>query len=324
MRNAKVVAVFVTPVSVLFSLAVVPQVNAQSYPAKLVRVIAPFAPGGGTDFIARVTARKLSEAFGQQFVVDNRPGAGGTLGAEIGAKAPADGYTLTMISGSYAVNPSLYKLAFDPVADITPVIQLSQGPAVVMVHPSLPVKTIKELVALAKARPGDLLYATSGQGSLAHLSTALFCDVAGINMTHVPYKGTGPALVDTLAGQTQVIFGSVAVSVQHAKSGRLRPIAVSTAKRIEALPNVPTVLESGINYETIIWHGLIGPKNLPGAIVGRINAEVNKLLLAKDMQEKLAGDGVSPAGGTPEQFTNLIKRDVQTWQRIVKKMGIKL
>lgn len=299
--------------------------QAQNYPTKLVRIIAPFAPGGGTDFIARVTAQKLTEVFGQQFVVDNRPGAGGTLGAELGAKAPADGYTFTLVAGSYAANPSLYKIAFDPINDITPVIQLSQGPFVIMAHPSLPVKNVKELIALAKAKPGDLLYASSGQGGIVHLATELFCDMAGIKMIHVPYKGTGPALTDTIGGQTQLIWGSVSVSVQHAKSGRLRAIAVSTPQRIDALPSVPTVSESGLKgYELILWHGLIGPKNLPQAIVGRVNGELNKILTNKDMQEKLAGDGVSAAGGTPEQFGSLIKRDIETWQRVVKKAGIKL
>jgi tripartite-type tricarboxylate transporter receptor subunit TctC len=299
--------------------------HAQNYPTKLVRIIAPFAPGGGTDFIARVTAQKLTEAFGQQFIVDNRPGAGGTLGAELGSKAPADGYTYTLIAGSYAANPSLYKIAFDPVNDITPVIQLSQGPFVIMAHPSLPVKNVKELIALAKSKPGDLLYASSGQGGIVHLATELFCDMAGIKMIHVPYKGTGPAMTDTIGGQTQLIWGSVAVSIQHAKSGRLRALAVSTSQRIEALPNVPTVTESGLKgYELILWHGLIGPKNLPPAIAGRVNAELNKILKNKDMQDKLAGDGVSAAGGTPEQFGSLIKRDIETWQRVVKKAGIKL
>jgi len=299
--------------------------TAQSYPTKPVRIIAPFAPGGGTDFIARVTAQKLSEALGQQFIVDNRPGAGGTLGAEVGAKAPGDGYTYTLVAGSYAVNPSLYKINFDPVNDITPVIQLSQGPFVIMAHPSLPVRTVKELVALAKKKPGELTYASSGQGGIAHLATELFCELAGVKMLHIPYKGTGPALTDTIGGQTQLIWGSVSVSVQHAKTGRLRPIAVSTAQRIDALPAVPTVRESGLPaYELILWHGLIAPKGLPQNILGRVNGELNTILKNKDMQDKLAGDGVTAAGGSPEQFGGLIKRDIETWKRVVQKAGIKL
>ncbi len=299
-------------------------VAAQTYPAKPIRIIAPFAPGGGTDFIARVAATKLTEVLGQQVIVDNRPGAGGTLGAEIGAKALPDGYTLTLIAGSYAVNPSLYKIPYDPAADITPVIQLSQGPLLIVVHPSLPVKTAKDLIALAKSKPGGLTYASSGQGSIVHLATELFSDLAGIKMVHVPYKGTGPAITDTIAGQTQILFGSMAVTLPQTKNGRLKPVAVTTAKRSEVLPNVLTVTEAGIKgYEVILWHGLIAPKNLPKPILDRLNGELNKILSNKDMQDKLAGDGVSAAGGSPEQFGALIKKDIDTWRKVVQKAGVK-
>jgi len=221
------------------------QAWSQPYPTKPIRIIAPFAPGGGTDFIARVAAHKLSEVLGQQAIVENRAGAGGVLGAEAGAKSPPDGYTFTLISGSYAVNPSLYKLNFDPVNDITAVIQMSQGPFLVVVHPSLPVKSIKDLIALAKAKPNSLNYASSGQGSITHLATELFIDMAEIKMVHVPYKGTSPAITDTIAGQTQVLFGSVAATLPQMKNGRFRGIAVTTPKRIEGAPEIPTVSESG-------------------------------------------------------------------------------
>jgi tripartite-type tricarboxylate transporter receptor subunit TctC len=296
----------------------------QNYPNKSIRIIAPFAPGGGTDFIARVAAQKLSEVLGQQAIVDNRAGAGGTLGAELGAKAAPDGYTFTLISGSYAVNPSLYKLNFDPVADITAVIQMSQGPFLVVVHPSLPVKNIKELIALAKAKPNSLNYASSGTGSITHLATALFADMAGIKMVHIPYKGTSPAITDTIAGQTQILFGSVAATLPQMKSGRFKGIAVSTPKRIAAAPEIPTVSESGLKgYEVILWHGMIAPKGLPKPILDRVNGELNKILQNKDMQDKLAGDGVSSAGGTPEQFAALIKRDIEVWRKVVQKAGVK-
>jgi len=299
-------------------------VLAQQYPAKPVRIIAPFAPGGGTDFIARVAAQKLSEAMGQQFLVDNRPGAGGSLGAELGSKAPPDGYTFTLIAGSYAVNPSLYKLAFDPVNDIQPVIQLSQGPFLIVATPALPVKTIAELIKLAKSKPGHLLYASSGQGSIVHLATELFADMAGIKMTHVPYKGTGPAITDTMAGQTQLLWGSIAPTTPMVKSKRLKPIAVSTMQRVDAFKDVPTVNESGLKgYDVVLWHGLIAPKNLPRTVLDRVNGELNKILKAQDMQDKLAGDGVSAAGGTPEQFGALIKKDIDTWRRVVQKAGVK-
>ncbi len=296
----------------------------QAYPTKPIRIVAPFAPGGGTDLIARVAAQKMTESLGQQAVVDNRPGAGGVLGAELGAKAPPDGYTFTLIAGSYAVNPALFKLNFDPINDITPVIQLSQGPFLVVVHPSLPVKNIKELIALAKARPNQLTFASSGAGSITQLATELFNDMAGIKMIHIPYKGTGPALTDTMAGHVQILFGSVGATLPQMSSGRLRAIAVTTAKRIPAAPNVPTIDESGVKgYNVILWHGLIAPKGLPRPILDRVNGDLNNALQTKEMQERLAGDGVSAAGGTPEQFAALIKKDIEVWRGVVKKAGVK-
>jgi len=298
--------------------------EAQQYPVKPIRFVAPFAPGGGTDFIARLAAQKLTEALKQQVIVENRPGAGGTLGAEVGAKAAPDGYTFTVIAGSYAVNPSVYKLAFDPINDITPVIQFSQGPLLVVVHPSLPIKNMKDLIALAKSRPGGLSYATSGQGSIVHLSTELFLFMAGIKAVHIPYKGTGPAITDTMSGQTQFLFGSIAAVMPVVKQSRLRGIAVTTTKRLPALPDVPTIAESGVKgYDVVLWHGLVGPKGLPRAIVDRVNGELNKALTAKDMAEKLATDGVSAAGGTPEQFGAIIKRDIDTWRKVVQMAGVK-
>ena len=312
-----------------YLIAVVPaclaaQAWSQPYPAKPIRIIAPFAPGGGTDFIARVAAHKLSEVLGQQAIVENRAGAGGTLGAEVGAKAAPDGYTYTLISGSYAVNPNLYKLSFDPVNDITAVIQMSQGPFLVVVHPSLPVKSIKDLIALAKAKPNGLNYASSGQGSITHLATELFIDMAGIKMVHIPYKGTSPAITDTIAGQTQVLFGSVAAALPQMRNGRFRGIAVTTPKRIDGAPEIPTVSESGLKgYEVVLWHGLIAPKGLPKPILVRINGELNKILQNKDMQDKLAGDGVSAAGGTPGQFAALIKKEIDLWRKVAQKAGVK-
>jgi tripartite-type tricarboxylate transporter receptor subunit TctC len=297
---------------------------AQQYPVKPIRFVAPFAPGGGTDFIARVAAQKLTEAVMQQVIVENRPGAGGTLGAEVGARAVPDGYTLTVIAGSYAVNPSLYKLNFDPVKDVTPIIQFSQGPFLVVVHPSLPIKNAKDLIALARAKPGGLSYASSGQGSIVHLSTELFLYMAKIKAVHIPYKGTGPALTDTMAGHTQFLFGSIAAAAPIVKQGRLRGIAVTTAKRIPAMPDVPTLAESAVKgYDVILWHGLIGPKGLPRPIVDRVNGELNKALKAKDMEEKLAADGVTAAGGTPEQFAAIIKRDIEVWRGVVQRAGVK-
>ncbi len=298
--------------------------HAQEYPSKPVRIVVPFAPGGGSDFIGRFIAQKLSERLGQQFIVDNRPGAGGNLGAEIALKSAPDGYTLLLIAGSYTVNPSLYKPTFDAVNDITPIIQLSQGPFIVAVHPSLPVKSLKELIDLAKKQPDKLSYASAGQGSITHLASELFLDMAKIKIVHIPYKGTGPALNDAIAGNVQLIFGSVATSLQYIKSGRLRGLGVTTSKRISAAPELPTVAEAGVpGYEVILWHGLIGPKAMPKAIVDRLNSEAGQILKSKAMEELLAADGVSPAGGTPEKFHATIKTDIERWRKVVQQAGIK-
>ena len=299
--------------------------QSQQYPTKPVRIIAPFAPGGGTDFIARLIAQKLTERLGHQVIVENKPGAGGNLGAEFAVKSAPDGYTLLLVAGSYTVNPSLYKLSFDPVNDITPVIQLSQGPFVVAVHPSVPANNLKELIELARRQPDKLSYASAGSGSITHLASELFLDMAKVKIVHIPYKGTGPALNDTIAGSTQLIFGSVSTTLQFIKSGRLRGLAVTTPRRISALPDLPTVAEAGVpGYEVVLWHGLVAPKGVPRPIVDRLNREANEVLKAKDMGDLLATDGVAPAGGTPGQFRAVIKADIGRWRGVVKQANIKV
>ena len=296
----------------------------QSYPSRAIRLIVPFAPGGGSDLIARIAAQKLTDAMGQSVIVENRPGAGGTVGAELGVKAAADGYTLTLIAPSYTVGPSMYKLTFDAANDITAIIQLSRGAFLLAVHPSLPVKNVKELIALAKARPGQMSFASGGAGSGIHLAMELFLDMAGIRVVHVPYRGNGPALTDTIAGHVQMLWGSAPSTLPQVKSGRLRGIAVSTPERAPAAPDIPTVIESGLKgYEVVLWHGLIGPKGLPAPVLGRINGELNKALKTKDMEERLAIDGVAPAGGTSEQFLAEIRKGIEIWGRVMKKIGIK-
>ena len=291
----------------------------QGYPVKPVRIIVPFAPGGGNDFIGRLVAQKLSESLGQQFVVDNRPGAGGVLGMELGVKARPDGYTLSLVGGSYPVNANLYKLAYDPITDITPIIQISQGPFIVVVHPSTPARTLKELFALARAKPGVVNYASHGTGGIGHLATELLLNMAQVRMVHVPYKGTGPALTETIAGQTSVLLGSVAPTLPQVKNGRLRALAVTTRSRIAAAPDIPTVIEAALpGYEVVLWHGLAGPKELPKSIVERINVAVNRSLRSPEMVEKLAADGVSPAGGNPERFMEQIRRDIEVWRKVVQ------
>src|SRR6185503_14810220 len=305
---------------VAFSLAS----PAQQYPSKPVRIVVPFAPGGGSDFIARFMAQRLTAGLGQQVIVENKPGAGGMLGITQGVQSPADGYTLTLIASSYTVNPSIYKFTFDPVSDITPIIQLSQGPLLVVVRPSLPVKSTQDLIALAKAKPGQLNFASSGQGSVIHMATELFQSMAGVKMNHIPYKGTGPALTDTIGGQTDVFFSSTATAVPHVQSGKLKAIAVTSAKRIPALPEVPTVSESGLpGYEVILWHGLIGPKGLPKEVVDRINGEVNKSLKQAETAAQLENDGVAPAGGTAVQFAATIKKEIGVWRKVASDAGVK-
>jgi tripartite-type tricarboxylate transporter receptor subunit TctC len=299
----------------LFGVA--PAVSAQDYPTKPIRVIVPFAPGGGSDFIARFMAQRLSELLSNPFVIENKPGAGGNLGTEQGVRAAADGYTLTLIASSYTVNPAIHKLNFDPVNEITPIIQFSRGPLLVLVNSSLGVNTLQDLMAAAKNRPGEIMYASSGQGSIIHAATELFNLQAGIKMTHVPYRGTGPALTDTLARQTQVFFSSAATALPHVQSGKLKALAVTTAKRLPALPDVPTVAEAGLpGYEVDVWHGFIAPKGLPRPIVDKINMVANESLTLKDTAEKLASDGVAPAGGTPEQFMATIRKEIDLWKKL--------
>ncbi len=298
--------------------------HAQSYPSKTVRIIVPFAPGGGSDFIARQIAPPLTKAMGQQFVVDNRPGAGSTLGSEIALKSPADGYTLLLISGSYTTSPSLYKnLKYDPLNDMASVIQTENGPYVVTVHPSLPAKNVKELVAIAKARPGQLNYASTGNGGITHLSAELFAMRTGIKITHIPYKGTGPGVIDTIAGNTQMMIGAVSAVIGHMQNGRLRGLAVSSPKRLPALPNVPTVMEGGINYQVNNWHGVIAPKGTPKPVIDRLNSEINKAIKDPEFAKRIALDGLEPAGGTPDEFYTLLKREVVEWAEVVKAANVK-
>jgi Uncharacterized protein conserved in bacteria len=297
----------------------------QQYPVKPIRFIVGSAAGGGTDFVARLMAHRLTEVLGQQIIVENRPGAGSSLAYEFGVKAAPDGYTLTMITPSYAIIPSLYPMKYDPLNDFTSVIQVARGPFVLVVHPSLPAKTTRELIALAKARPGQIIYGSSGQGAIVHLTTELFLYMAGVRMTHVPYKGGGPALTDLIAGQISLVFATSQTGLPQVKAGRLRALAVTTPERIPAEPNLPTVAESGVpGYEVTNWHGLIGPKGLPRAVVNRMHDEVANLIKLKDMEERLQADGMSRAGGTSEQFYEQIRKELDQWRQVVTRARIKI
>ncbi|GAA4342841.1 tripartite tricarboxylate transporter substrate binding protein [Pigmentiphaga soli] len=300
------------------------KVAAAAYPDHPIRVIVPFAPGGGNDFIGRFIAQQLGRGLGQPAVVDNRAGAGGVIGVEEGAKAPADGYTLTLIGLSYAVNPSLYKLSFDPVKDITPIGKVSDGALVMVVPASLKARTLQEFVAMAKAEPGKINYATSGAGSIIHLATAHFASLAGIDMVHVPYKGGGPALSDTLTGRTQLFISSIPEALPHVKAGKLRALAVTTSTRNNMLPDVPTAAEAGLGgFEVSLWNGLIGPKGMPAPVVRRLNEEIGRALARPDAVKVLENAGYTAAPDTPEQFGRTIAEGLDLWGRVAREVGVK-
>ncbi|HXC40548.1 MAG TPA: tripartite tricarboxylate transporter substrate binding protein [Burkholderiales bacterium] len=298
-------------------------VQAQQYPSRAVKIIAPFSPGGGSDFIARFAAKKLSDKLGQQVFVDNRPGAGGNIGAELAVKSPPDGYTLLLVAGSYTVNPSLYKLTFDPVNDITPIAELSQEPFILAINPQVKANNLREFVALVKSQPGKLAFASAGSGSITHLAAELFLETAGLKMIHVPYKGTAPAVTDTVSGSTQFIVGSVAATLPQVKAGRLRGLAVSTGKRIAAAADLPTVAEAGVSgYDITLWHGLVGPRGMARPIVEQLNRDLNTSMHSADAEKVLADDGILPSGGTPEQFAATIRSDIERWSKVVKQANI--
>ena len=294
------------------------------YPTKPIRLIVPFAPGGGTDIVARVLAQKLTESFGRTVIVDNRAGGGGTMGVETAVRATPDGYTTIIMSGSYATNAAIYKPSFDPVNDIQPLGMLGNTAFIVALHPSVPIKSVGELLAYAKAKPGALNYGSSGNGGIAHLSGELFDLLAGTRMTHVSYKGTGPALNDLLGGQIQLIFGSAPATIPLARSNRLRAIAVTTTTRSSAMPELPTVAESGVpGYEVVLWYGVLGPKGLPKTLIDRWNGEIRKATKVPDMKERLISEGFEIDDSPPSVFQAVLKRDVEKWQRVVRDAKIR-
>jgi tripartite-type tricarboxylate transporter receptor subunit TctC len=303
-----------------------PAVLAQgtAYPTKPIKIIVGFAAGGGSDFIARLLAQKLQEKLGQPVLVDNRPGAGGNLAADAAIKSPPDGYTLFLAAASYTVNPSIYKLTFDPLKDITPIAQLARGPFIVAVNPKVQVNNLQELVALAKKEPGKLAYASAGNGSIVNMVTEYFLETAKIDILHVPYKGTSPALTDTIGGQTQLVFGTVVSTLPFVKGGQLKALAVTTPQRLPALPNVPTVAEAGFpSYQVTNWHGLVGPKGMPPEIVAKLNKAVGESLKGAGMDAQLASDGLTAAGGSPQEFQALLESEVARWGKVAKSRKIK-
>jgi tripartite-type tricarboxylate transporter receptor subunit TctC len=302
------------------------QASGSAYPNKPVRLVVPYPPGGPTDIVARLVAQKLSDAMGQQFVIDNRPGAGGNPGAELVARSPADGYTLVVATTAHAINPSLFKnLGYSLSKDFAPVSQLTSGPLVIVANPQLPAKTVAELIALAKARPGELNFASSGNGQSTHLSAELFAAMAGVKMNHIPYKGSAPALTDTMGGQTQLMFDTMLSAMPHVKAGKLKALAVTSAMRSPVAPDLPTVAESGLpGYEAIAWNGLLAPAGTPPEVVARLNAELKKVLAAPDVKDKFEAQGFAAAWNAPEDFGRFMAAEVDKWAKVVKLSGAKV
>ena len=298
---------------------------AQDYPSRPVRLVVPFAAGGPNDIIARLVGGRLSEALGQPIVVENRPGAGGNIGTDFVAKAPSDGYTLLSAGpGSLIINPLLGSVPYDTARDFAPVSLMASAPNVLVVHPSVPAKSVKELIELARARPRQLNYASGGPGSTPHLSGALFAVMAGIDVVHVPYKGTGPASADLLGGQVQMAFFGIPPLLPHIKSGKLRALAVTGMRRSPELPEVPTVHEAALpGYEVSPWYGLLAPAGTSRAIITRLNAEVARIVRSPEMMEKLASQGAEPGGGAPEDYAAAIRADTATWARVIKEAGLR-
>jgi tripartite-type tricarboxylate transporter receptor subunit TctC len=308
------------------ALGSVPASAQQDYPSKPITLVVPFAPGGSSDLISRLIAQKLTEAWKQQVIVDNRPGGAGVIGMQAVARAAPDGYTFILGHiGTLAVNPAMFaKLPYDPVKDFIPVSLVATVPNVIVVNPDVPAKDLKELIALAKAKPGTLNYGSAGNGSAGHLAMEYLKQVSGTDMVHVPYKGTGPMVTDLLAGQTQATFTGAPPLVPHIKAGKLRPIAVGSGKRIEALPEVPTVAEQGHpGFETSQWYGILAPAKTPAAIVDKLAAELDRALELPDVIERFKQDGSVPQGSTPQEFAAFIAVEAKRWGEVVKTAGIK-
>ncbi len=294
----------------------------QSYPTKPIRLIVPFPGGGQTDVVARILAQRLAEVFGQSVVVDNRPGAAGSIGVEIALRAPADGYTLVQVSTSYAANVALYKLAYDPVNDIVPIIMIGEIGNMVTIHPSGPFKSVKELIAYARGNPGKISYGTVGVGSVTHLLHELLNLEAKISTVHIPFKGAGPAIIGIISNEAHIGSLSAVPVTPHLKAGRLRAIGITTAQRSPSLPDVPSIGETVPGFDVPHWYAIWGPRGLPKDIVALWNREVSSMLRTEEMSKQMRAEGMEPAGGPPEQFLNVLKPTVERWRRVVKEANI--
>jgi len=311
-------------VSALLALAA-SGASAQGWPSRPVHVVVPYPAGGPNDIIVRMVGKRLGETLGEPIVVENRPGAGGNIGTDSVAKSAPDGYTLVSVGpGALIINPLLGKVPYDTMRDFAPVTIMAVAPNALVAHPSFPAKSVKDLVALAKQKPGAINYASGGTGSTPHLAAALFAVMAGVQLTHVPYKGTGPATADLVGGQVQIAFLGIPTVLPHIRSGKLRALAVTGARRSPELPDVPTVAEAGVpGYELSPWYGLLAPAGTPSAVVARLAAEATKIVREPAMREQLVAQGAEPAGGTPEEFARTLRSDAALWKKVVKDAGIR-
>lgn len=297
--------------------------DASRFPARPIRLIVPFPPGGSNDILARFLAQKMSERLPQQTIVDNRPGADGIIGTEVAARAPADGHTLLIVSISYTMNPAIHKIPYDPVKSLMPVAQIASGPNVICSHPNFVARNVKELIALAKAKPREIRYATSGIGGVNHFHGELFNQIAQVKLTHIPYKGGGPSMIDVMAGQVEVVFGTLIQALPHIRSNKLKPLGVGSQHRSPLLPQVATIAETLPGYDGSIWWGLLAPVGVPAPIITKLNADINAILREPEMARRLSAEAAEPVITTPDEFGKLVVNDIAKWGRIAKEAGIR-
>jgi tripartite-type tricarboxylate transporter receptor subunit TctC len=300
------------------------QQSVPSYPTKPLRFVVGLAPGGATDIVARLVAQKLTEALGQPVIVDNRSGAAGSIGAGIVTKAPADGYTLLVVSSSFAINPSLYDLPFDSIKDFAPIVQIAQAPFLLVTTPSLRVESVKDLIAAAKAKPGTMLFSSGGNGGSGHMAGELFKRMADINVDHVPFRGGSPAVQGVMSGQVQFTFSAIVAGLQQWRAGRLRALGVTSIKRSKAAPEVPTIAEAGVpGYQVLTWYGVLAPAGTPREVVSKLNAAIGKIVRLPDLTEKLLADGAEPVGGTPLEFARNLADEINRFRKLTKDIGLR-
>jgi tripartite-type tricarboxylate transporter receptor subunit TctC len=316
-RRAAAVAIVATGLSTAAA-------DAQQYPSRPIRIVVPFAPGGPNDILARLMAQQLTEAWGHPVIVDNRPGGGTVIGTEIAAKSPPDGYTLLMVSTTHTTNPSLRKLPYDPIRDIEPVILVASGPNVLLTHPSVPARSVKDLIALARARPDQVTYGSGGLGTSTHLAGAMLALVGRVKMVHVPYKGGAPATVDLMSGQITWMVGTILPSMPPIRSGRLRALAVTSARRTAVLPDVPAVAETLPGFEAVSWYGVAAPGGTPKEIIAKLNQALAKRLHSPAIRERLAGEGAEVVAGSPEEFGAFYRAEIEKWGKVIRAAGIRL